>query len=160
MNTEAEDKRRKILIRHIDKVRNNCNILGEKLIEKKEFQLGHNLIANGYCHDNSKFYGAEWLYLNDEANEKEPVLFKAACLHHITTNKHHPEAWEAGIHEMDRLHKAEMVCDWAARSSEFGTDLRGWIKNVATKKFNMTVQSKSYKEIKELVDLLLDDPFK
>jgi hypothetical protein len=158
---ESDDlaKRRKNLLRHIDNVRDLTVVLGDRLIESGEIRLGHRLIANGYCHDASKFYGAEWEYLNDETKEKFPDLFQAAQLHHVSINKHHPEAWEGGIHAMDRLHRAEMICDWAARSSEFGKDLREWIKKVACKKYNMTVQSTAYKDVKELVDMLLDKAF-
>ena len=123
-NGDEVNKRRKTLIRHIDNVRQSCEKLGELLIDKGEVSLGHMLIANGCCHDQSKFHGAEWLYLNDETRDKQPDLFAAAHLQHVTTNKHHPEAWFGGIHAMDRLHHAEMVCDWAARRSEFGTDWR------------------------------------
>ena len=155
-----ESKRLKSLLRHIDSVRANCLKLGDSLIEAGEAPLGMKLIANGYCHDNSKFCGIEWLYLNDEVKEANLELFKAALLQHVTINKHHPEAWAGGISTMDKLHHAEMVCDWSARSSEFGTDLRAFLKNKATKKYSMTVQSKSYKQIKDLIDMLLDEPFK
>ena len=157
--SEGSFKRRKNLLRHIDNVRDLTIVLGDRLIDNNEENLGHRLIANGYCHDKSKFRGVEWEYLNDDTKEKFPDLFKVAYLHHISLNLRHPEAWSGGVHAMDRLHRAEMVCDWAARSSEFGTDLRGWIKKVACKKYDMTVQSSAYKEIKELVDILLDRAF-
>ena len=159
---EKEDvvgKRRDNLLRHIDNVRNNCILLAEKLIDNGEVALGHQLMAKGYCHDQSKFHGIEWTYLNEEAREKCPDLFKAALLQHVSGNRHHPEAWAGGIKQMDRLHTAEMVCDWAARSSEFGKDLREWIKKEATKRFDFTLQSGIYKEIKGLVDMLLDKSF-
>lgn len=159
MNAE-DNKHLKALVRHIDNVRQNCVKLGEILIDKGEVQLGLNLIANGYAHDNSKFYGIEWLYLNDDVKVSQPELFKAALTQHVTHNKHHPEAWVGGVHAMDRLHRCEMVCDWAARSSEFGTDLRAYLKDTATKRFDMTIQSKAYREIKEIMDLFLDTPFK
>ena len=154
------DKHLKALIRHIDNVRSNCCKLAEALIDNGEEILGLQLIANGYEHDNSKFHGIEWLYLNEVTKEKNPPLFNAALIQHVTTNKHHPEAWTNGIHDMNRLYKAEMICDWSARSSEFGTDLRDFVKNEATKRYDMTVQSKTYKEIKDLMDMLLDSPFK
>ena len=153
------DKHRKSIMRHIDTVRQNCEKLGEVLIDNGEIELGHRLIANGYCHDNSKFLGAEWLYLNDDTRDSSPLQFQAALIQHIQTNKHHPEAWEGGVHDMDRLHRAEMVCDLAARSSEFGTDVRDFLKEKAVKKYDMHFQSKAYKEIKELMSLLLDPPF-
>ena len=161
MNQTEETKCLKTLLRHIDNVRSNCCILGERLIDKGEVELGHKLIANGYRHDNSKFHGVEWFYLNEESREQTPDLFKSALLQHTSSlnNKHHPEAWVDGIHSMDRLHLAEFVCDIAARGGEFGTDIRGWIREKATKKYSMTVQSKAYKTIKELVDMLLDEQF-
>lgn len=156
---EVVSQRRKVILRHIDNVRGLCTVLGDRLIDKGEESLGHRLIANGYCHDQSKFHGSEWLYLNDETKKETPNLFKAAHIQHVTTNLHHPEAWTRGVHSMDRLFRAEMVCDLAARSGEFGKDLREWIKKVATKKFDMKVQSGAYKDIKDLVDLLLDKSF-
>ena len=155
---ELNDKRRKLLLRHISNVREKCDILGEKLIEQGEESLGHRLMANGRTHDNSKFYGIEWKYLHSDVADDNPRLFKEAMNHHTSINKHHPEYWWA-IQNMPRLYVAEMVCDWVGRSNEFGNDLRGWIKDKATKKFKMTVQSSIYKEIKEFVDLLLDPKF-
>jgi len=158
--TTDEDKRLKSLLRHIDNVRSNCLKLGDHLIGDGEEQLGVKLIANGYSHDNSKFTGIEWLYLNDETKLSHPDLFKSAYLQHVSTNKHHPEAWIGGICSMDRLHHAEMICDWAARSSEFGTDLREYLKDKVTKKYNITTRSKAYHQMKTLIDMLLDTPFK
>ncbi len=147
------------LLRHIDNVRNNCILLATRLYDKGEHELAHQLVANGYCHDQSKFHGVEWECLHDDTKDAAPELFKAALLQHVTLNKHHPEAWIDGVHSMDRLHLAEMLCDWHARSGEFGKDLREWIKKQATKKFSFTVQSAPYKEIKELVGMLLDKSF-
>ena len=53
--------------------------------------------------------------------------------HHAETNPHHPEYWH-GIENMPKVYIAEMVCDWYARSNEFGSDLREWVKDKATKK--------------------------
>ena len=157
---EVFQKRLKAVLRHLDNVRANCLLLGERLIEKDEADLGLKLIANGYVHDNSKLYGVEWIGMHDDVKETEPEVFYMAVHQHTTSklNMHHPEYW-GGIEKMPRIFLAEMVCDWAARSSEFGNDLREWIKDVATKKFKMKVQSKVYKEIKELVDILLDKKF-
>ena len=60
---------------------------------------------------------------------------------------------------MDRLHLAEMICDCHARAAEFGTNLREWVKDSATKRYNMTPQSKAYKELKDIMDILLDSTF-
>lgn len=157
----VEDQRHlKSLIRHLDNVKQSCSILGERLIEEGEDRLGVNLIANGHKHDCSKFYGCEWSYLRaDVFNSEQRHLFEYAHHNHVMTNLHHPEHW-GSIHSMPRLYVAEMVCDWSARSHEMGNDLREWIREKATKKFDMKVQSKIYKEIKIFVDLLLDPKFK
>jgi len=120
--------------------------------------LARSLVANSMLHDNSKFRGVEWEYLSDEAKEKFPVQFQDAVTQHIATNSHHPEYW-GGIKYMPDVYLAEMVCDWKARSDEFGTDLREWVKEKATKRWDFTTSGGSYKSIKEYLDLLLDASF-
>jgi len=158
LEEEIHKKRLDSLRRHVGNVIRFAGILGERLIEKGEDKVGRKLIANSYQHDHSKFGGIEWLHLHADGKEANSDLFQAAVLQHVNTNKHHPEYW-GDIHNMPRIFLAELVCDWAARSSEFGNDLREWIKDKATKKFDFKVQSKVYKEIKDLVDVLLDPSF-
>ncbi len=124
------------------------------------------MIANGQIHDNSKFYGIEWEYLNDgswpfsEENEERMNGFKIAIKEHLTKNPHHPEYWTGGIDEMPRLYLAEFICDTKSRSSEFGSDYMEWLKEKATKKFKFSLHGKVYKELKYFVDILLEDKFK
>jgi len=155
---EKDHKHLQSLCRHIENVGRFCIILGERLIEQGEEAFGRKLIANGYLHDHSKFTGIEWLYLRNELKDSHSQLFTFAARQHVLTNKHHPEYWGC-IQNMPKIYLAELTCDWAARSSEFGNDLREWIKDKATKKYNMTVQSHVYKEIKDFVDLILDPAF-
>ena len=116
------------------------------------------LLANSMLHDNSKFRGVEWEHLSDDSKDKNPEQFKGAVKQHQLTNPHHPEYW-SGIETMPTVYIAEMVCDWKARSGEFGTDLREWVKTKAAKRWNFTTQGRVYKEIKEYLDLLLDPRF-
>lgn len=155
---EIKELRLKNIVRHITHVQQSCTLLGERLIASGDKEIGHKLIANGFIHDNSKFHGIEWLYLHDDLKVCEPEMFQMALHQHQTRNPHHPEYWD-GIENMPRVYLAEMVCDWHARGHEFGTDLRAFIKNHATKKFNFTLQGKVYKEIKGFVDMLLDPAF-
>jgi hypothetical protein len=155
---EIQNKRLERLLRHITNVREATNILGHNLIERGEDQIGRELIANGLIHDHSKFSGIEWLYLHDDVKIKEPEKFQCAALQHVHTNEHHPEYW-GSIHEMPRLYVAEMVCDWKARSSEFGNDLMEWIEGKATEKFDMSIHSPVYQQIVEFKELLLDPMF-
>jgi len=97
------------IIRHIDHVKDNCLLLGERLVNLGKKDMGRLLIANGFIHDNSKFYGVEWDYLNDQTGSEE--LLQIAVSQHNRTNPHHPEYW-GGIEAMPSLYVAEMVCDW------------------------------------------------
>ena len=145
------------IIRHIEHVRDNCMLLGERLINCGRVDMGRLLIANGFIHDNSKFYGVEWDYLNDETND--PALLKVAVSQHNRTNKHHPEYW-GGIELMPSLYTAEMVCDWKARAGEFGTSLQDWIQTGAAAKFGYSLDSEVYRKVMYYTEILCDKPFK
>lgn len=148
------------LLKHVELVRENCEFVGKKLIEQNEEQLGIALIARGRCHDLSKFYGVEFLYLNGESKEKTPDLFKLAAQQHYLTNSHHPEFHPGGIKCMPRIDLAEMTIDWFSRSIEFGDSIHDWVSKKATKKYGYTTNSKVYKNIREILDLLLQPKFK
>lgn len=143
------------LLRHVNNVERNCEILGKRIIESGDFGFGLKLIANGHIHDHSKFRGVEWLYLREGI---EGELKQAAIKQHTLTNPHHPEYW-GNIKDMPKLYVAEMVCDWAARSSEFGNDLREWIKNKATIKFGFETDSPTGCQIFTFVNMFLDKAF-
>ncbi len=150
-----------VVLRHIDSVKDNCLLLSNRMIESKTthtYEFITKLISNGYSHDASKLIGIEWEYLRENIKEKDEGLFNLAMKAHYHNNQHHPEYWE-GINNMPSVYIAEMVCDWKARSGEFGTDLREWVKEKATKRWNFTTQGRVYKEIKEYLDLLLDPRF-
>jgi len=157
--SEIESRRLKTLIRHITNVQQSCLLLGELLKAKGDKEFGQRLIANGFLHDNSKFCGCEWAYLHEDVKQEHPKQFKAALDNHTHSNPHHPEYW-AGIKNMPPLYLAEFVCDVHARGSEFGTDVRDWVKTVAADKFGFTLQSKVYKDVKQFLDMLLENPFK
>ena len=149
------------ITRHMRNVEDNCLILGEKLIERGELELGHDLIANGFIHDASKFHGIEFEYMapGTTINEETAKLkMKMAVSHHRKINPHHPEYW-GDIQKMPRVYIAEMVCDWKARSEEFGSSLKDYINEYATKRWNFAVDDRTYKEIMGFVDLLCDKPF-
>jgi len=144
------------LLRHISNVQEACGLLGKKLIEKGEINFGVRLIALGQMHDHSKWFGIEWDYLiqgdfNGEA--------KLAATHHAKTNQHHPEYWGDDINLMPRLYVGEMVADWYSRVTEFGTDVREYIKDKAIPRYKISPQGKVYRWIKEFLDLLLEKPF-
>lgn len=155
MDTDGK-RRLHLILRHIQGVQGNCNELAFRLSERGEEDFARQLIANGLIHDNSKLHGIEWECLHDDV---DPKLFQEALEHHQTTNEHHPEFWQGGIHEMPRIYVAEMICDWKARSAEFGSDLMEWINEKAKKKWNFDCRDKIGKEIRDLTKLLLDKRF-
>lgn len=146
------------LIRHIRGVQDNALILGERLIEKGQINLGRTIIANSFLHDNSKFYGSEWDFLSESPPSVNEL--KIAVGQHNRTNRHHPEFYDGGIHDMPREYLAELVCDWKTRSSEQATCLKEWIKEEGTKRFNFNMTDPIAKVIMEFVDLLIEPPLK
>ena len=150
------------ITRHVRNVQDNCLLLGERLILIGEIELGKQLIANGFIHDQSKFYGIEFEFMSpgDVVNEDVAKLkLKLAIQQHQTTNKHHPESWSGGIKDMPDVYLAEFVCDIKARSEEFGTSLRDWIDGSATKKWGFSKDEEIYNKIMKYVNLLCEKPF-
>lgn len=156
MSETTQDKIQAVL-EHIQNVQRNCYRLGLKLIKSGEIELGRILIANGQIHDNSKFKGIEFENLCS-GDSKLPMLLPA-IKHHSATNAHHPEYW-GSIHKMPEVYIAEMVCDCAARSSEFGTDLRKWIAEIATSKYGFEMNDNVGMQLTRFIDMLLAPPFK
>lgn len=141
------------VLSHIQNVQRNCYKLGLKLIKNGEVELGRNLIANGQIHDNSKFKGIEFEHLFYGS----PILADVVK-HHSSTNPHHPEYW-GKIQSVPEVYLAEMVCDCASRSAEFGSDLRKWFSEVATKKYGFSMDDEVGKKITKFADMLLEKPF-
>jgi len=147
------------LAKHIHHVQESATILAERCIQTGNTNLGIALMQNAARHDNSKYSGIELRYLVlDETDNGE--LIRLAVDHHNKTNLHHPEAWVGGIKEMSDLYMMEMVCDWRARSTEFGTDLREWIAECATEKFSFRKNDRVFKDIQKYLRIILDMPFK
>lgn len=153
-------KRLEKLLRHVNNVQENTLRLGETLIEKGEEELGRELIVNGRCHDSSKFKGIEWEYFDAEVKNEKPELFKAAWYQHVKTNPHHPEYHRDGIKGMGDLYLAELSCDWLARSTEFGDDIWGWIKEEGAERYSYSTSSSVYKKIKSYLEMILEPAFK
>jgi hypothetical protein len=146
------------LVRHIEMVRAACLRLGKRLIAEGRAEFGRILVARGFTHDASKFFGIEWEYLRT-GQDVPPEALKLAIRQHTLTNPHHPEYW-GGFESMPEIAVAEMVCDWYARSQEFGTDLRHWIRTEAVPRFRMDVGGERYAWIQRFVGMLLEPGFR
>lgn len=148
----------KNLLRHIELVREAGVLLGERLMAKGRVDFGRLLIAKCHIHDASKFYGIEWDYLHIGPDVESQNLQRAVT-QHVETNDHHPEYW-GGISEMPEIAVAEMVCDWYARSQEFGTGLLNWVLTEAVQRYKIDDDSDQNKWIMRFIDLLFERSFK
>ncbi len=142
-----------MVINHIELVRRNCTKLGFILIKSGQPQLGRMLIANGMIHDNSKFNGIEFQHLF-----KDDFLLNESIKHHQLSNPHHPEYW-GKIQDMPEIYLIEMVCDCAARSAEFGTDINEFFNNVCTKKYDFEMTDEVGVKITKYINLLYNTKF-
>jgi len=145
------------LINHIDRVRNNCLLLGKRLIAQNQERLGLNIIARGFKHDVSKFQGKEWKYLHSGKDVSIDKLNEAIDLHR-KRNSHHPE-FHDGIHNMDQASVAEMVCDILARCQELGECFWDWTEENIIKGKNLKKSDKQYKWIHQFAEILLESQF-
>jgi len=146
------------IMKHIRRVEDNCIMLGYKLMDNGNFDLGMALIIRGREHDLSKLnsqYEFKHLVLNDEE-------FTHALRVHQQSNRHHPEYYISkgnSIHDMYKVDIAEMVCDCCARGQEFGTDIKKWFEEEATVKYNFKMTDNTGKLITLYLDLLLTPKF-
>lgn len=78
--------------------------------------------------------------------------YQEAWKHHYTNNSHHPQFWGkeddngtiVAEKDMDLISIIEMLCDWEAMSTKFGTSTKDWYANDAQDEQKaMTVRTKS-----------------
>src|SRR5205823_14754210 len=62
------------LVRHIEMVRSACLLLGKRLMARGRPDFARLLIARGFAHDASKFFGIEWEYLHAGPGVSEAQL--------------------------------------------------------------------------------------
>jgi hypothetical protein len=92
------------------------------------FDLAWGLLWRAVTHDLSKFRNIEardfaehtpllktTVYGSPEYKRILERMNKALSLHY-GCNRHHPEHWKYGLHEMDAVDLCEMLCDWEAAS--------------------------------------------
>lgn len=152
------------LVRHLNLVRDACLLMGKRLIcegeeEKNQdkINLGIKIIARGFNHDPTKFFGIEFDFLH--AGSDIPIeKLNSAIKQHTVTNDHHVEYW-GSIENMPKECIAEMVCDCYARGQERGTNTRQWFLEEAVPKYNIDTDSKQWKWIQECLNLLLQTSF-
>lgn len=129
-------------------VLDKCLLVSKYFIEHGDIEFGLNIIRRGVTHDNSKFSKQEFTELVSIISSDTDKCFKDATYtlsdkerkaieHHWKSNKHHPEYYE-NTDDMGELDIIEMVCDWAARSEQYGTDLLEFIEERQRNRFKFS----------------------
>lgn len=148
----SDEQKLEIILRHIHLVEANMQRLARILLPKeREFAL--EFIQRSRTHDLSKLSPFEFDNLHEGA-----LRFEEALQQHRENNSHHPEH-RASIHNMPEIDVAEMVCDWFARAQEFGTDLKQWVWQVATVRYNFEREDPIAAVIEKYLNLILTKPF-
>lgn len=75
-------------------------------------------------------------YGTDDYNKTIDNMKKEALGHHYFENPHHPEHYEKGVAGMNLFDILEMMCDWAAASKQYGTELADSIET-SIKRFGL-----------------------
>jgi hypothetical protein len=159
---ETEIKCVDYLLQHIELVQHNCITIARLLVEEDKGQMARSLIRNGMCHDSSKLIGREWEYIKlrnyKKLNKEQKLGLEWAIHQHVASNPHHSEYW-GSIHNMPEVYVIEMACDWVARATEFGTSVRAWMDNEATKRYQFKREDSVYRLISKYIDMLCGEPF-
>lgn len=144
----------------------------QKIITLNDDRLDNTILEQEKTHDQSKFEEPEYepylhvswsYYMKSQGKEYKPdhiimVQMQEATFHHVTHNKHHPEAWDPNSSmesinssnrdtapekmvdgtKMPDSYIASMVADWLAMSDEKNSDPYEWAdKNINKRwKFN------------------------
>lgn len=90
------------------------------------FDLALGLMWRALTHDLSKFRNTEAREFAEHLPMLKTIQYGSPHYHavlkkmkdaleaHYDSNRHHPEHWKYGLHEMDAVDLCEMLCDWAA----------------------------------------------
>lgn len=145
------------LIGHVRRVQSNAMDLARHFMRNGRAEFARVLLAKVHLHDASKWGGIEWdwMHRGPDAAGKQLEL---AISQHQKTNDHHPEYW-GGLKNMPEICVAEMVCDWLARSQEFATDLRVYIRTQAAERFDFAWAVAQAEWIWKFVGILLPEKF-
>jgi len=155
MNGKEEYRKRLFsIINHINRVRQNGEILINKLLDHGQNELALRLAAAISVHDASKFTFIEFHGMYSENED----IKKAAIQHHREINSHHL-SYHLSHKEMSECDIAEMIVDMKSRSDEFGENLNDFFKKFS-KSHKITPQSSFSKRANYFIDLILNQPLK
>lgn len=152
--------------KHIDNVRCFISVFIKKLLFRMKYHnvfeldciynslvfIIDELLFRAQNHDKSKLEEPEVGYFNKYMPKLKSLTFgtdeyfeclkelKPALDHHYNSNRHHPEAHDNGLDDMNLIDLIEMYCDWeAAVLRHDDGDIRKSLK-FNSKRFNMSQQ--------------------
>lgn len=130
-------------------------------LENDNEKMALDILRRAFVHDYSKLSSKEFnsfLVFEDYNNSLRDasVLYKKEeevfLKEHWKNNKHHPEYWD-NPSKMQEIDIVEMVCDWHARSVEYGTDLKEFVKTRQHNRFQFS--DEMYEKINKYIEILL-----
>lgn len=153
--TDKTKKPTKSMIKNFEK-RTNEHIARVAKCLRKMYSMMHDeeLLNRAAIHDESKFQEVErepYVWITEFYRCKNKGISftyppgveertRKASLHHVTTNRHHPE-FHDNPHDMTDIDIIEMVCDWTAMAQELGENngsARGYAKKVVNIKWDFS----------------------
>lgn len=149
-------------IKHKKLVLDNCLLMANYLLDSNKITLATELLKRGCEHDNSKFDTVEFRKLSQILKGRECFTNAATQLtpeeakaikEHWKKNRHHPEYFDT-FSEMSELDMLEMVCDWFARSLQYGTDFIPFIEERQLNRFHF--EQKQFDKILKYCRILED----
>jgi hypothetical protein len=109
-------------------------IMNNEGLDEKLFELVNNHDKSKLSKEEFEGYRKKFFPTKDEDKELADTYMDAAWLHHMNTNKHHPEYWivreKQGFRPIDmgREYIAEMILDWIAMGYKFKANALQWFK--------------------------------
>jgi hypothetical protein len=100
-----------------------------QLVQKLLHNMAAELLTRAEKHDQSKLEHPEVEAFTEFTNKLSTSTYgsqeyegfrkamKPALDHHYANNRHHPEHFKGGIHDMNLLDLIEMFCDWKAATT-------------------------------------------
>lgn len=151
------------LLVHKQYMLESCNKMVKWLLNNNQEVLAIELVERAIIHDNSKFTDEEMDALGKLYETKEPLVNPDHILEdsdkdlirtHWKNNRHHPEYFDK-ITDMMEIDIIEMVCDWYARSNQFGTDLMEFVHKRQENRFHFP--NEIYRKVIKYCNIMINN---
>ena len=132
------------LIEHKKYILDSCHKMSKYLYKNGQEELSRELLKRAFVHDDSKLNDEELKNFLELKIKDKPFINANSMLNeyekeriqiHWKNNRHHPEYFD-DIRDMEEIDIIEMVCDWYARSMQYGTDIIEFAETRQKNRFN------------------------